>query len=343
MNAEHIKPALLLDIIQIQTDIVRQGLDLGSVMQLVCERAARLCNADGAVVELAEQGEMVYRAAAGIASGQLGLRLGREGSLSGLSVARNEILQCDDAESDPRVDRAACRKVGLRSMLVVPLRHEQRSVGVLKVVAAQIQAFDPQNALVLGLLSDLIGAGIYHAMQVKADDLYYRATHDALTGLANRALFYDRLRQQLAQSQRARTNLAIVNIDMDGLKAINDTCGHRAGDAAIRQVAARIAAVLRQGDLAARLGGDEFGLILPGVSDRDGVGSKCDALAGMINAPFAFENMPLPLGASIGYAVSPEDGGDMEQLMELADQAMYRVKQSRRSAARQNAAAARAS
>jgi diguanylate cyclase (GGDEF)-like protein len=276
---------------------------------------------------------MVYRAAAGVAEGSLGLRLKREGSLSGLCVAEDRILQCDDSETDPRVDREACRKVGLRSMLVVPLRHEGETVGVLKVGAPHTNAFDAYQAQILGLLSELIGAAIYHAVQYESSDLYYRATHDALTSLANRALFYDRLRQQLAQARRASSSVAVVNIDMDGLKAINDNLGHRAGDAAICQVAQRIARELRQDDLAARLGGDEFGVILSGVRDRDVVGVKCNSINNAIGAPFEFEGRALRLGASIGYAISPDDGQDMDLLIDLADQAMYRVKQARKAVA----------
>jgi diguanylate cyclase (GGDEF)-like protein len=333
MDGLNLNPAVLLEIINLQTDIARQGLDLGGVMQLVCQRAGSLCGASAAVVELAEGGDMVYRAAAGVAEGALGLRLKRQGSLSGLCVEQDAILRCDDSETDPRVDRAACRRVGLRSMLVVPLRHDGQSVGVLKVGAAHANAFEPKQAQILGLLSELIGAAIYHAVQYESSDLYYRATHDPLTSLANRALFYDRLRQQLAQASRACSNVAVLNIDMDGLKAINDNLGHRAGDAAICQVAQRIARELRQEDLAARLGGDEFGIILCGVRDRDGVGGKCDSISNAIGAPFEFEGQALRLGASIGYAICPEDGQDMERLIELADQAMYRAKHSRKAVA----------
>ncbi|WP_028103676.1 sensor domain-containing diguanylate cyclase [Pseudoduganella violaceinigra] len=333
MNGLNLNPALLLEIINLQTDIARQGLDLGGVMQLVCQRAGALCGASAAVVELAEGGEMVYRAAAGVAEGALGLRLKRDGSLSGLCVAEDRILRCDDSETDARVDREACRKVGLRSMLVVPLRHEGQSVGVLKVGAPQTDAFGQQQAQILGLLSELIGAAIFHAVQYESSDLYYRATHDALTSLANRALFYDRLRQQLAQAKRGSGNVAVLNIDMDGLKAINDNLGHRAGDAAICQVATRIARELRQEDLAARLGGDEFGILLCGSVDRDGVGKKCNSITHAIGAPFEFEGRALRLGASIGYAVTPDDGQEMDQLIELADKAMYRVKQARKAVA----------
>ncbi|SDD67656.1 diguanylate cyclase with GAF sensor [Massilia sp. PDC64] len=330
MSTATLDAAVLLDIISIQTEIACQGLDLGGVMQLVSQRAATLCRSEGAVVELAEGNEMVYRAAAGLARAQLGLRLQREGSLSGLCVDSNEILRCDDAEHDPRVDRVACRKVGLRSMLVVPLRHENQSVGVLKIVSSSVNAFGAWHAEVLGLLSTLVGAAVYHAVQNASNDLYYRATHDALTGLANRALFYDSLRQHLARAARCHGRIAVVNIDMDGLKAINDTFGHRAGDAALCEVGSRVDHELRAEDLAARVGGDEFGVILVGVRDRCGVANKCQALTTAIGAPFQFEGRALPLRASVGFALWPDDGEDMEQLIELADQAMYRVKHGRR-------------
>jgi diguanylate cyclase (GGDEF)-like protein len=330
MNTVNLDSTILLDIIHVQTEIACQGFDLNGVVHLVCRHADALCRASGAIVALPEDGDMVYRAASGIASAQLGLRVRRDGSLSGLCVETGDTLICEDSETDPRVDRAACRKVGLRSMLVVPLRHETRSIGVLKVVSSRVKTFKARHARILGLLSALVGATIYHSVQHESNDLYYRATHDVLTNLANRALFYDRLRQQIAHMSRQPSHVAIVTIDMDGLKAINDHLGHRAGDAAIREVASRIAGELRADDVAARVGGDEFGVILVGVRDRDSVENKCDGLRKAIDAPFAFEGKPVSLSASIGYALWPEDGEDMERLIDLADQAMYRVKRKRR-------------
>ena len=111
----------LIAIIRIQTEIARQGLDLAQVMSVVVERALELVKAEGAVIELAEDEEMVYRAVSGIAAGQLGLRLKLASSLSGRCVLSGEILRCIDTETDERVDRAACRRMHIRSMLVVPL------------------------------------------------------------------------------------------------------------------------------------------------------------------------------------------------------------------------------
>ncbi|GAB3552627.1 hypothetical protein GCM10027343_38390 [Noviherbaspirillum agri] len=324
-------PDVLLEIIKIQTEIAKMGLDLAGVMELVTQRTRPLTGATGAVVELAEGEDMVYRAAAGITEPQLGLRLKRSTSLSGRCVAEREILRCDDSETDERVDREACRRVGLRSMLVVPLNHLDDTVGVLKVVSPDVGAFSDADVQILGLMAELIAAAMFHAARHETNELYYRATHDALTGLANRALFYDRLRQNLAQAQRHSERVGILNLDMDGLKPINDTFGHRAGDSALKEVASRIRGESRRSDTIARLGGDEFGVILSRVADREGAELQASRLASKITMPFQFEQHPLNLSASVGVAVFPDDGTGVEELLEKADQSMYQVKRTRKS------------
>lgn len=322
----------LLEVTHIQTEIAKAGLDLGEVMALVTQRAQDLTASAGAVVELAEGGEMVYRAAAGIAKPQLGMRLQRQGSLSGLCVAEGEILYCRDSETDERVDREACRKVGLRSMIVVPLRHLDQTVGALKVMSARVDAFTASDIEVLGLMSELIAAAMFHAAKFETNELYYRATHDAMTGIGNRALFYDRLRQSLLHAERHAEQIGILYLDMDGLKPINDRYGHRAGDAAIKELALRISGECRQSDTVARMGGDEFGVILSRIDSRSGAERKRDRIAARLGAPLQFGEHQLPLGASIGLAVFPEDGRRIDFLLEKADQSMYAVKRSRKAA-----------
>ena len=331
---EHTQPnaAILMEIIRIQTEIAKAGIDLGGVMEMVTQQAQRLTGAAGAVVEFAEEEEMVYRAVAGIATEQLGLRIQRNGSLSGLCVEKREILRCDDSEVDERVDRNACRRVGLRSMLVVPLNYLDTTVGVLKVVSDKVNAFSAADVQVLGLMSELIAAAMFHAAKLETNKLYYRATHDEMTGLANRALFFDRLRQCLARAERNTERVAILNLDMDGLKPINDRYGHRAGDAAIRELANRINSISRQSDTVARVGGDEFYIILSGVQNRDGVEQQCHRLTQHISQPFHFETTPLPLAASIGLALFPDDGTKLGDLLEKADQSMYDAKRRRKEA-----------
>lgn len=170
---------------------------------------------------------------------------------------------------------------------------------------------------------------MFHAARNEANELYLRATHDALTGLPNRALFYDRLRQSMHTALRANGRLGILNIDMDGLKPINDGHGHRAGDAALREIATRMLGAVRRSDTVARVGGDEFAVILPNVGGRDDVDAQRVRLAQQVGEPFEFEGRPLALGVSVGAALLPDDGTDMNALIEHADQAMYEAKRMR--------------
>jgi diguanylate cyclase (GGDEF)-like protein len=329
-KTEHSTSDRLLGVIRTQTDIVRLGLDLGGVITLVSERAMNLTGAAGAVVELAEGQEMVYRAAAGNLEKQLGLRLARGGSLSGLCIESRCALVCEDSETDSRVNREACRRVGLRSMVVVPLKHQEELVGVLKVASPQAGFFGTGEVELLELMSGLIAAAMFHAARYGADELFYRATHDALTGLANRALFFDRLRNGLEQAQRDASRIGILNVDMDGLKPINDQFGHRAGDAALKEMGARMRAEVAESDTVARVGGDEFGLILPRVGDQAAMASRAGRFASRIGGPFCFEQHSMTLGASVGYALFPDDGEQIDVLIEKADHAMYEAKRGRK-------------
>lgn len=150
--AAHGRDRLAL-VVEAQNAIATAGLDLDAVLALVLDRATRLTGADAAVVELLDEDDaetLVYRAASGRAASFVGLRLSVATSLSGRAVRSGAVLQCADSEEDPRVDRDACRRVGARSMLVVPLRHGATTVGVLKVASPAPGAFDDEDAGALG-------------------------------------------------------------------------------------------------------------------------------------------------------------------------------------------------
>jgi diguanylate cyclase (GGDEF)-like protein len=325
--------ATLLEILRVQTEIAKLGLDLGGVMAFVAEHAQRMTSASGAVVELSEGEEMVYRSASGICAEQLGLRLKRSGSLSGLCIETSGILISTDTETDPRVDREACRRVGLRSMVVVPLKHGDAAVGVLKVASGDRSAFSDGDARVLELMADLIASSMFHAAKYGESELYRKATHDGLTNLPNRALFYDRLRQAMALSERSKEILGVLVIDMDGLKPVNDRFGHRAGDAAITEVAKRLKKASRKSDTMARVGGDEFAAVLPNVGTRESLAAQARRLADALLPAFRFEGNELKLGASVGGALYPEDAPEIGALYEAADKQMYDTKRRRKLAA----------
>lgn len=322
--------AVLLEVIRTQADIARLGLDLGGIMALVTERAQILTHANGAAIELAEENEMVYRAATGMAASQLGLRLGRDGSLSGLCVRGGEILFCEDSEIDPRVDREACQRVGLRSMVLVPLKHGDMIVGVLKVMASTPSAFTEVDHRVLELMSDLVGAAMFHAGKYGTEELHLKATHDAMTGLPNRALFCDRLNQSLDLAKRQGAKIAVLTIDIDGLKRINETYGRRAGDAAITELASRLKAVVPRLDIVARIGGDEFAAILPNIGGKGAARAGILRVHEQIRLPFRFGEIPLKLEASIGLAIFAEDGTNATILVDCADRDLYAMKHARK-------------
>jgi len=177
-DAEH-----LAAIIATQQEIATAGLDPEAVMGLIVERARALTGAAGAVVELVEGAEMVYRAAGGTAAAHLGLRLKVDNSLSGRSVRTGAVLRCDDAEADGRVDREACRRVGVRSMVVVPLIHGGEAQGVLKVLSPDPGAFGERDVRTLQLMAGLLAARMAHAAEFAAKRALLAERTAALTAL----------------------------------------------------------------------------------------------------------------------------------------------------------------
>ena len=158
-----------------------------------------------------------------------------------------------------------------------------------------------------------------------ADALQHQALHDALTGLPNRALLHDRLAHTLHLVERGSSSLALLLLDLDRFKVINDTLGHQAGDALLQQVAARMRNAVRSSDTVARLGGDEFALLLPGA-DRDGAVRATQTLLAALVAPMMLEGQTVHVGASIGVALAPAQGSEAGALLRHADVAMYVAK-----------------
>jgi diguanylate cyclase (GGDEF)-like protein/PAS domain S-box-containing protein len=161
------------------------------------------------------------------------------------------------------------------------------------------------------------------------DELTHQAYHDGLTGVANRALFRDRLDQAIAIATRTNAWLAVLVVDLDGFKAVNDSMGHDAGDELLKAVAHRFEDTLRPGDTIARFGGDEFGLLLDGAGEDQAV-DVARRLLHRLSEPLDVAGRQLSLGASIGVALHPRDGGGADDLVRRADVAMYAAKEAGR-------------
>ena len=168
------------------------------------------------------------------------------------------------------------------------------------------------------------------AVQAKLRDAQFqlqrRSMYDSLTGLPNRTLFFDRLEQSCATYQREQTAFAVLMLDLDGFKAVNDGRGHAAGDAVLREVGARFASVMRASGTMARIGGDEFSAILPGVSTTEVARTVAEKLLKTLGLPIIVAGDALSVGVSIGIALCPQNGAEAPLLMARADHAMYEAK-----------------
>ncbi|MGP9821006.1 putative bifunctional diguanylate cyclase/phosphodiesterase [Salinarimonas sp. NSM] len=183
---------------------------------------------------------------------------------------------------------------------------------------------------VLALL--LLGLAILHARRVSTElaktqeHVQALAVSDPLSGLPNRLLFAQRLEQELARVGRTGEGLAVMFLDLDRFKEVNDSFGHQAGDELIKAVARRLMTHLRGTDVLARFGGDEFAIIQPGLKSADGAEALARRILEAIAEPFEIEHNAVTIGVSIGIALAPEDALDRETLMRLADTALYQAK-----------------
>jgi diguanylate cyclase (GGDEF)-like protein/PAS domain S-box-containing protein len=159
------------------------------------------------------------------------------------------------------------------------------------------------------------------------ETLRHQATHDDLTGLPNRWLYHLQLRQALLRAERSGNLVAVLFIDLDHFKTINDTFGHACGDALLVQASQRIKSALRASDILARMGGDEFAVMLPDMGDVDEAVSVAIKILACLEDPFELPNQQVYSGASIGVAYCPDDGHDSDSLLRYADMAMYQAKQ----------------
>jgi diguanylate cyclase (GGDEF)-like protein/PAS domain S-box-containing protein len=162
------------------------------------------------------------------------------------------------------------------------------------------------------------------------EHMQHMAQYDALTHLPNRALFNDRLQQAIAAAQRNKARLALMFIDLDKFKPVNDTYGHGVGDLLLKEVALRIQNCLRESDTAARIGGDEFVILLPAIETKQDAGKVGDKILHALNQPFELAGHTLQISASIGVAVYPEHGNNEKLLVKNADLAMYHAKENGR-------------
>jgi diguanylate cyclase (GGDEF)-like protein len=167
---------------------------------------------------------------------------------------------------------------------------------------------------------------LYKQLEQYSRALESMALHDALTGLPNRRLLFDRLALAIAHARRNKSTMAVMYLDLDGFKQINDTLGHDAGDALLRMVADRLVAAVRQEDTVARLGGDEFMIALWELNHADDVAKLVSKVIEAVSQPYRIQGRDVRMTASVGVGIYPMHGEEVETLMKSADLAMYEAK-----------------
>ena len=211
-------------------------------------------------------------------------------------------------------------------LLHAQTRAQWQVAGIVLVLLATLYLF----LLLVIRKADRIIAGQEHERAAKEGQLRHQAYHDALTGLPNRAYFSERLSETIALAQRTDQTCALMFVDLDRFKIVNDSLGHEAGDSLLKVVAARVNACLRESDLLFRMGGDEFAIILPQIASPEDAAFVARRVQEAVAAPATVHEHELAVGATIGIAVYPGDGDSAEALLKNADAAMYSAKESGR-------------
>ena len=181
------------------------------------------------------------------------------------------------------------------------------------------------NPATLNILSDI------SERKASEEAVRFMALHDNLTRLPNRYLLMERLEQSLAQARRSRQPMAVLFMDLDGFKQVNDTYGHDVGDKLLKGVAERVQQLMRDSDTLARMGGDEFVILLSQVDGVSGIETLISRIDTALQAPFQFDSLEVKSRASVGFSLFPENGETAEALLRVSDQNMYVVKQKGRS------------
>jgi PAS domain S-box-containing protein/diguanylate cyclase (GGDEF)-like protein len=234
----------------------------------------------------------------------------------------------NDSRNDPRVSFGkGYAEAGVRSMAILPLIISNEAMGVLALYAEEAGFFDEEENKLLTDLAGDIAFAIDHID--KQERLDYLAYYDAVTGLANRALFHERMQQSVVSAHEQRRNLALVLLDIERFKTINDTLGRPAGDALLKELAARLAGYAVDVGRLARIDADHFAIMVPDVQSEEDLGRLVEQCVGEVFGPsFRTGDSELRVSAKFGIAMFPDDGADADALFRNAEAALKNAKAS---------------
>ncbi len=329
-----------------KADLLRDGqakvlemIAIGAPLEAVLERLVRLIESQSigifGCVLLVDQDQVRLRrgAAPSMAPAYVdtldGLAIGPDVMSCGTAVHRRQTVVVADIEQDPlwRNYRELAIAHGYRACWSTPIiSHQGDALGVFAMYATAAREPTPVETKLIEVAARMAGLAIERK---RAEDrIHYMARHDALTGLPNRGVLNDRLSQALLYAERYDRWAAVVFVDLDQFKVINDSLGHGAGDELLKTVANRMASCMRATDTVVRLGGDEFVIVLfDQPKNSDVISETVQKIRAAIATPLQIDGRDLRVTCSLGIATYPDDGADPDTLLAKADAAMYRAKE----------------
>jgi diguanylate cyclase (GGDEF)-like protein len=324
-------------------EAIMRAKSRSELFELVCEAAAHGGKFTSTSIGLVQAGNdfLAMAAAAGpTAAKTRNVRLSvredcPEGrGISGIAFRTGKPCISNDYLADPRgvVFHESIRNDGASAVAAFPLFNRAEPIGILLFCAAERGAFTPGSVDLLQRIADNIAFALDNfdraEEKTRADErIEYLAAHDSLTGLPNRDMFNRLLHSAMADAWRRQLQFALLFIDLDRFKIINDSLGHEAGDALLAEIASRLRQNLGSGDIVARLGGDEFVVILEHSAERCDIESITGKLLAAVSQPVRLSGHECHATASIGIAMFPDHGSDVHTLTKNADMAMYLAKE----------------
>ena len=309
---------------------VNSVLDLEKVLDVILHSALELLRGETASIMLIDDDELQTISVAGN-DAALGSRVKVGEGIAGKVAETGEAMLISGHVDRGKFKNLRPRPTNVESAVSVPMNDRDHLIGVLNVSSSGGRPFNEYDLRAVSVFAEdaataITKARLYEAARNEADHYGHLAFHDPLTNLANRAYLADQTNQAIARAERRGGAVALLFVDLDNFKVVNDTLGHHSGDELLVMVADRIGSCLRRGDTGARFGGDEFAILVDDADDPETAVRVAERLLIALRTPFRIGIRELEVGASIGIAWSAQHGTTFEELLRHADMAMYEAK-----------------
>ncbi len=326
---------VLLDVLTAFSRTLLRDFHVADILGDLVGRMSEILPIDGAGVMMEDEAGVLRFTAASDATVRyiesLQIELG-EGPCMAAYLTGEQVLLDDLSTGDlfPAFSPRALAS-GLHAVYSFPMWHDGEALGALNLYRRSPGTLTPTEIAAGQTLSDVATVYVVHGRQreharLEAEQVYQRATTDPVTGLANRRLFLDHLDSALARSTRSGGTVAVVYLDLDNFKEVNDRLGHAAGDDVLIEVASRLRAAVRPGDTAARFGGDEFAVVCDELGAPGEANSVAERILAAMQVPIPVADKPVVVTSSIGVATGSGGNEDATTLLANADAALYVAK-----------------